>query len=166
MAEVVGDEQLFGEWKEEMEMMSGRIKVSRGLGFAWPDAGPTAGGFSASGPHAPLVHMRTDLHAGTHDERPAPRPQTVRKDLFDHLTLLEPSRDWSFVTSQASAPGMFRPGASGASHLRLCLCRQLEQHGFVRTILGLGGSCTNLPSNSSCNPGPHRCRLACFPSPA
>ncbi len=27
MAEVVGDEGLFDEWKEEMEMMAGRIKV-------------------------------------------------------------------------------------------------------------------------------------------
>lgn len=27
VAEVVGDEALFGEWKQEMEMMAGRIKV-------------------------------------------------------------------------------------------------------------------------------------------
>lgn len=27
VAEVVGDEALFGQWKQEMEMMAGRIKV-------------------------------------------------------------------------------------------------------------------------------------------
>jgi aspartate aminotransferase, chloroplastic len=31
VAEVVNDESMFGEWKEEMEMMSGRIKTVRKL---------------------------------------------------------------------------------------------------------------------------------------
>jgi aspartate aminotransferase len=55
VAEVVGDEATFNEWRAEMEGMAGRIK-------------------------------------------------TVRQELYDHLTRINPDKDWSFIINQI---GMF-----------------------------------------------------------
>lgn len=115
VAEVVGSEELFGQWREEMEMMAGRIKVRRRL-----QRQHCCCGCSRSS------HIFMSLHVGCTPATPAPlllmgplciplsapaaplplleSLQGVRQALHGHLTALHPEKDWSFVLSQI---GMF-----------------------------------------------------------
>lgn len=93
VAEVVGNEDMFTEWKQEMEGMAGRIKVT---------------------PAVPALHASCQTAYATMFLKVAclmhvvatagSCMQTVRKVLRDHLEKINPDKDWSFITSQI---GMF-----------------------------------------------------------
>lgn len=150
VSEVVGNEEMFGEWKGEMEMMAGRIKVGLGLQAARGRPGlpaqhacllaawraPLLGASAAAVALTVGVRQGACLH-GTGDHRLGPMMRVYP---------CPPA-----LGAAGCAAGAVRRAGEGGAHQGLELCHQADWH--VQVGAGAGGPAGAPRQRASRGPG-------------